>query len=55
VPPHFPGIGLRAKQVVWNQLLTPLQPATIDDVRWYFEQARTRSAPSCCDNVDERF
>jgi hypothetical protein len=23
VPPQFPGIGLRAKQVVWNQLLTP--------------------------------
>ena len=25
-PPHFPGVGRLAKQVVWNQLLTPLGP-----------------------------
>ena len=25
VPPHFPDIGQRAKQVVWNQLMTPLK------------------------------
>ena len=55
VPPQFPGIGQRAKQVVWNQLLTPLKPLVIDELRWYFEQARTHPAPSRCDDLDERF
>ena len=55
VPPQFPGLGRRAKQVVWNQLLTPLKPATIDELRWYFEQARTSPAPSRSDSMDERF
>jgi hypothetical protein len=55
VPPQFPGIGLRAKQVVWNQLLTPLMPPVVDELRWYFEQARTHPAPSRCDDLDERF
>src|SRR5439155_10457893 len=31
VPPHFPDIGQRAKQVVWNQLLTPLRTETLDE------------------------
>jgi len=31
----------RAKQVVWNQLLTPLRAEVIDEFRRYFEQART--------------
>jgi hypothetical protein len=35
VPPQFPGIGLRAKQVVWNQLLTPLRPPVIDELRLF--------------------
>jgi len=55
VPPQCPGIGQRAKQVVWNQLLTPLRPATLDELRWYFEQARTHPTPSRCDDLDERF
>lgn len=55
VPPQFPDIGQRAKQVVWNQLLTPLKPVTIDELRWYFEQARAHPAPSRCDDLDERF
>jgi hypothetical protein len=55
VPPQFPGIGQRAQQVVWNQLLTPLKPAAIDELRWYFEQARKHPAPSRCDDLDQRF
>ena len=55
VPPHLPEIGQRAKQVVWNQLLTPLRSEVIDGLRRYFEQARTHPAPSRCDDLDERF
>jgi hypothetical protein len=55
VPPHLPEMGQRAKQVVWNQLLTPLRSEVIDELRWYFGQARTHSAPSRCDDLDERF
>jgi hypothetical protein len=55
VPPHFPKIGQRAKQVVWNQLLTPLRTEVIDELRWYFAQARTHPAPSRCNDLDERF
>ena len=46
VPPHFPDIGQRAKQVVWNQLMTPLKTDILDELRWYFEQARAHPAPS---------
>src|SRR5712692_5385050 len=52
---HLPKIGQRAKQVVWNQLLTPLRADVIDELRWYFQQARTHAAPSRCDDLDERF
>jgi hypothetical protein len=55
VLPHFPKIGQRAKQVVWNQLLTPLRAEMIDELGWYFEQARTHAAPSRCNDLDERF
>jgi hypothetical protein len=55
VPPDLPKIGQRAKQVVWNQLLTPLRAEVIDELRWYFEQARTHPAPSRCSDLDERF
>ncbi|GAC1456455.1 MAG: hypothetical protein PVSMB1_06150 [Gemmatimonadaceae bacterium] len=54
VPSDFPKIGQRAKQVVWNQLLTPLRGEVIDELRWYFGQARTH-ATSRCDDLDERF
>jgi hypothetical protein len=39
VPPDLPRIGQRAKQVVWNQLLTPLRAEVIEELRWYFGQA----------------
>jgi hypothetical protein len=55
VPPHLPKIGQRAKQVVWNQLLTPLRAEVIDELRWYFGQVRTHATPSRCDDLDERF
>jgi hypothetical protein len=54
-PPQFPGIGQTAKQVVWNQLLTPLKPPVIEELRWYFEMARTHPAPSRCDDLGQRF
>jgi hypothetical protein len=55
VPPHYPDIGQRAKQVVWNQLLTPLRTETLDELRWYFEQVRAHPTPSSSNDLDERF
>jgi len=55
VPPHLPGVGKQAKQVVWNQLLTPLPSEVIDELRWYFEQVRSHPTPSRCHDLDERF
>jgi hypothetical protein len=55
VPPQFPDIAQRSKQVVWNQLLTPLGTETIDELRWYFEEVRAHPAPSRSDDLDERF
>ena len=55
VPPQFPDIGQRAKQVVWNQLMTPVKTEMLDELRWYFEQARAHPAPSRCADLDERF
>jgi hypothetical protein len=55
VPPQFPDIGRRSKQVVWNQLLTPLRTETLDDLRWYFEQVRSHPTPSRSNDLDERF
>ena len=55
VPPHLAGVGERAKQVVRNQLLTPLPLEVIDELRWYFEQVRSHPTPSRCHDLDERF
>jgi hypothetical protein len=55
VPPQFPDIAQRSKKVVWNQLLTPVKTETIDELRWYFEQARAHPTPSRRDDLDERF
>ena len=55
VPPHLPGVGDRAKEVVRNQLLTPLPLEVIDELRWYFEQVRSHPTPSRCHDLDERF
>ena len=55
VPPQFPDIGQRAKQAVWNQLMSPLKPEILEELRWYFERARAHSAPSRCPDLDPRF
>ena len=55
VPPHFADIAQRSKQVVWNQLLTPLRTDVVDELRWYFEQVRSHPPPSRSDDLDERF
>jgi hypothetical protein len=55
VPPQFPDIAQQSKQVVWNQLLTPLRTETIDELRRYFEQLRSHPTPSRSDDLDERF
>jgi hypothetical protein len=55
VPPHFSDMAERAKQVVWNQLLTPLRTETLDELCWYFEQVRSHPTPSRSDDLDERF
>jgi hypothetical protein len=55
VPPQFPDIAQRSKQVVWNQLMTPLKAEMLDELRWYFEQVRSHPAPSRSDDLDERF
>jgi hypothetical protein len=55
VPPQFPDIGQRTKQVVWNQLMTPVNAEVLDELRWYFEQARSHPAPSRSQDLDERF
>jgi hypothetical protein len=55
VPAQFPDIGQRAKQVVWNQLMTPLNTDMLEELRWYFEQVRSHPTPSRSDDLDERF
>jgi hypothetical protein len=55
VPPQFPDIAQRSKQVVCDQLLTPLRTETLDGLRWYFEQVRSHPTPSRSDDLDERF
>jgi hypothetical protein len=55
VPPHFPDIAQRSKQVVWNQLLTPLRTDVVNELRWYFEQVRSHPTPSRSNDLDERF
>ena len=48
-------IGQRAKQIVWNQLMTPLKTDILEELRWYFEQVRSHPTPSRNDDLDERF
>ncbi len=55
VPPQFPDMGQRAKQVVWNQLMRPVGAEFLDELRWYLDQARSHPAPSRSPELDERF
>ena len=42
-PPEFPGIGERATKIVERHLMAPLIPATMEEMRWYFDQLRSAS------------
>jgi hypothetical protein len=44
VPPHLPSMAERAEQVAREELTSPVRPATIDELRWYFEQCRVLPA-----------
>jgi len=55
VPPQWPDVAQRSKQVVWNQLLTPLREEKLEELRWYFEQLRAHPTRACADDLDERF
>ena len=55
MPPQFPDVAQRSKQVVWNQLLTPLLDEKLEELRWYFEQLRTYPTPSPGDDLYDRF
>jgi hypothetical protein len=55
VPPQFERVAEEANQAFRNQLLTPLRQEIVDELRWYFEQARAHSAPSRCADLDKRF
>ncbi len=56
VPPHLAVMEKFAREAVETQLLTPLRDEVIDEMAWYFEQARKHPAPSRSFNdLDERF
>ena len=44
VPPHLPSMAERAEKAAREELTSPLRPATIDELRWYFEQCRVLPA-----------
>jgi hypothetical protein len=44
VPPHLPGMAVRAREAVQFQLMEPSGNVVVDEMRWYFEQLRTPSA-----------
>lgn len=37
-PPDLPSVGDRARKVVEQHLMSPLRAASVDEMRWYFEQ-----------------
>ncbi len=55
VPPHIPGGGRRAKQVVHDELLTPLSAATTDELRWFFGRLHGEPEPVRANDLDPRF
>ena len=44
VPPHLPSMAERAENVAREGVTLPLRQATIDELRWYFEQCRVLPA-----------
>jgi hypothetical protein len=56
VPPHLTVMERFAREAVESQLLTPLPDECIEEMQWYFEQARRYPAPTRSFNdLDERF
>jgi hypothetical protein len=58
VPPHLAVMEKFAQDAVETQLLTPLHTDCLDEMRWYFEQARAYPAPTRAGplaDLDERF
>jgi SAM-dependent methyltransferase len=58
VPPHIAVMETFAREAVETQLLTPLHDESLDEMRWYFEQARAHPAPTRAGpraDLDERF
>lgn len=58
VPPHLAVLDSFAREAVESQLLTPLPAEVIDEMRWYFEQARAHPTPTRAGplaDLDERF
>jgi hypothetical protein len=51
VPPHLPGAGERYQMTCRNELATPLKPAVVDELQWYFE--RRRALGEAAPNSDE--
>lgn len=54
VPRHLAGAIPRYQAALRDELATPLQPATRDELRWYFEQ-RKQSATGAVVTADARF
>jgi hypothetical protein len=58
VPPHLEVVEGSVREAVETQLLTPLPDEVIDEMRWYFEQARAHPVPTRAGplvDLDERF
>jgi hypothetical protein len=54
VPPHLEGAEKRHEVACWNEFATPLQPAEVEELRWYFERRRALGEASP-DSEEERF
>ncbi len=54
VPPHLEGAEKKHEVACWNEFATPLKPAEVEELRWYFERRRSlgEHAP---DSEEERF
>ena len=44
MPPHLLGASALYEAAARDELATPLRPATVDELRWYFEQRRDRAS-----------
>ena len=54
VPPHLEGAEKPHEVACWNEFATPLKPAELEELRWYFERRRALGEASP-DSEEERF